>query len=234
MTAGEGTVPQPRQALVDRAASVVGAAAAQGRRLLLVSADALGRTRSGARLVPGTDVALAPADAPGGTAGELARSGLGLRTLALIEAPEPGQRADKAHVVTLVDGWQLLRETGHGLDLADADLRGADLRGAELRGTGAAAARFDGADLTKADLHDAQLESAGFSGANLSRAGLWGADLRQADLRRADLSHADLRHAVLTGASLRGAELWACYVWGVDFEHAHTDGCALNRADRRG
>ncbi|WP_329314385.1 pentapeptide repeat-containing protein [Streptomyces sp. NBC_01262] len=231
-----------RRPLLDTVVEAAGVTGADQRRFVLVALDALGRTCGGETAVPGTDCLITAADAAGTSAAALAGSALGLRTLALIEmtaassAVGAGRVVDsgKGQVVALVDGWEVLRESGQEVDLSGADLRRACLRGADLRGINGTGARFDGAELVKADLRDALLCDAGFSGADLSRAGLWAADLRRADLRRANLSHADLRHSIVTGAAFRGAEFWACYTWGIDLDQAHTDGCAIERADRRG
>ncbi len=172
--------------------------------------------------------------ATGRSAGELRGTGLGLRTLALVS--EEFDSADQQTLVlhTVVDGWNLIRRDGPGMDLRRADLRGADLAHADLRGADLRGVDLRGADLERADLRGALLQGADLRGAVLKRTNLIDADLREADLRRVDLSHSDFRGATFARSALRGAEVWSAFVGDASMEDAYLDGVEMSRADERG
>ncbi|MEY2243438.1 pentapeptide repeat-containing protein [Streptomyces sp. SAS_267] len=172
--------------------------------------------------------------ATGRNAGELRGTGLGLRTLALVSEDFDGTDVQTLTLLTVIDGWNLLRGHGQCIDLRRADLRGAQLAHADLRGTDLRNSDLRGANLERADLRGALLRGADLRGAVLRRSNLIDADLREADLRRADLSHSDFRGARLGRSALRGAELWSAFVGNASMEDAYLEGVEMSRADERG
>ncbi len=86
-------------------------------------------------------------------------------------------RLPRVYVAALVDGERLLREAGHGANLARANLYRANLYGSNL------------------------------ALANLARSNLAFADLRGSKLTGADLTGSDLTGSDLTGSDLTGARM---------------------------
>ena len=134
----------------------------------------------------------------------MASSGFPARTLLLVAYRQREARGDasklrvpQAAVIDIIDGEQLLIESGNRANLFCADLTCAYLAGADL-------AR---ANLARANLADANLRCADLRDANLARAYLGDANLTRVNLTRADLTCADLRDANLTRATLAGANL---------------------------
>jgi uncharacterized protein YjbI with pentapeptide repeats len=172
------------------------------------------------------------------TAAEISAIGAGMRTLAMVRtaAVSPGGVAPsgaEVEVLTVVDGWNVVRTFGAGLDLRGADLAGATLAGADLQAADLREADLRGADLTGANMGDARLEGADLRGACLARASLIGVRADTADLRRTDLTNGDLKGAVLHRVALRGAELWAVFAEGARLEDAYADGADLARMTGR-
>jgi uncharacterized protein YjbI with pentapeptide repeats len=165
-----------------------------------------------------------------------------IQTLVIVEASDEDvvwadeelAKLTQYRVVTIFDGYNLIKKYGENLDLSGANLRGAQLRGAKLQGANLFDADLRGACLERADLKEACLMDANLEGADLSYANINGANLENADMRRANLKYSDARKSVWKGAALRGAELWGAYFSNVDLNNAYTDGVDLSRADYRG
>ncbi len=100
-------------------------------------------------------------------------------------AAGPGQAADQAQLMRLLESRRCVGCKLQDADLVRADLRDGDLSKAKLQRANLSGARLDGAKLSGADLSFTSLQGASLRGADLRGALLQGTDLREADLSEA-------------------------------------------------
>ena len=129
---------------------------------------------------------------------------------------------------------KLIKTTGKGCYLVDANLIGADLRGADLR-----AADLTGAILDQANLSRVNLEGAIFKKTDIMRANFGGATLKrvqfiEVDGRYTNFASANLEGAIFRSSSLQNANFMDAQMGNADFFESKLGGAAMRGADIKG
>lgn len=153
-------------------------------------------------------------------------------------ATRKDREAVLAEVHAYTDG--LVKDSGRGMDLAEADLLNLDLRGFDLRGANFNRALLHGADLSDANLERCSLICTGMERTKFYRANLRGAYVHSLAAQVTFFDDADMRDlvdatgALFHGCSMKRVKLGRSALAGTSFYQTSLEDADLGAADLQG